>query len=103
MENATLRGEQLLNGLWEMRSSYPSIGDVRGLGLMVAVEFSKDRKPDPMMAKTIQKSCLKRNLLLLTCGTYENVIRWIPPLIVTEEQIEEALVIFLQALDEVTG
>ena len=76
------------------------IGDVRGLGLMVATEFTSDGKPDKETAKSVQKACLNRNLLLLTCGTYENVIRWIPPLIVSEEQIIEAVSVFQEALAE---
>ena len=70
---------------------------------MVATEFSKDGQPANNTAKAIQQACLARNLLLLTCGTYENIIRWIPPVIVTEEQIEDAVGIFAKALEEVTG
>jgi 4-aminobutyrate aminotransferase len=78
------------------------MGDVRGLGLMVGVELSdpSDRRPDGDLAKRIQQGCLSRKLLLLTCGTYGNVIRWIPPLVVTEQQIDEGLTIFAQAMDE---
>jgi 4-aminobutyrate aminotransferase len=103
VENAAKRGKQLRNGLRELQSYFPVIGDVRGLGLMVATEFSKDGQPANTTTKTIQQACLARKLLLLTCGTYENIIRWIPPLIVTEEQIEDALGIFAEALEEVTG
>ena len=88
-------------GLRELKIKYPIIGDVRGLGLMIATEFTRNGEPDKETAVAVQKACLKRNLLLLTCGTYENVIRWIPPLIVTKEQIEDALSIFKQALNEV--
>ena len=84
-----------------IKAKYPVIGDVRGLGLMVATEFTSDGKPDKETAKSVQKACLDRNLLLLTCGTFENVIRWIPPLIVSGEQIAGAISIFDQALTEV--
>lgn len=100
--NAQRRGGQLQDGLLALQSEYPQIGDVRGRGLMVATEFSRDGKPDAATTKAVQKACLKRNLLLLTCGTYENVIRWIPPLIVSELQISEALDIFKNSLQEVT-
>jgi 4-aminobutyrate aminotransferase len=100
VENAAARGEQLLMGLRELQIKYPGIGDVRGLGLMAATEFTKEDGPDKDTAKAVQQACLARNLLLLTCGTYENVIRLIPPLIVTEEQVEDALGIFAQALEE---
>jgi 4-aminobutyrate aminotransferase len=75
------------------------MGDVRGLGLMVGAEFrTPDRKPDKSTAKAIAQRCLEENLLLLTCGPWDNTIRWIPPLIVTAGQIDNALVIFQSAL-----
>ena len=101
VENAAARGDQLLQGLFELKRKYPIIGDVRGLGLMVATEFTKDGKPDLVTTKAVQNECLANNLLLLTCGTYENVIRWIPPLIVSKEQIDEALSTFDLALAKV--
>ena len=101
VENAAERGKQLLHRLRELKSKSPVIGDVRGLGLMAATEFTSDGKPDKETTKAVHKACLDRNLLLLTCGTYENIIRWIPPLIVTEEQIDDAVEIFTQALEEV--
>ena len=103
VENAAKRGEQLLIGLRELQVKFPVIGDVRGLGLMVATEFTRNGGPDKETAKAVQNACLARNLLILTCGTYENVIRWIPPLIVTEGQIEDVLGIFTQALEEVNN
>lgn len=102
LENAMLRGSQLINRLRSVQSDYPIIGDVRGLGLMIGVEFrGKDRKPDKTTAKAVVQACFDRNLILLTCGTYDNVIRWIPPLIVTEEQVEKAIDIFIDALQSV--
>jgi 4-aminobutyrate aminotransferase len=101
--NAAERGEQLRTRLRELQTRFPTIGDVRGLGLMVGVELTTNSKPDKNTAKALQAACLERNLLILTCGTYENVIRWIPPLIVTEEQINSAVDIFREALEEVAG
>jgi 4-aminobutyrate aminotransferase len=104
LDNARQRGQQLVNGLRNLQSRYPVIGDVRGLGLMVASEFrASDRQPDKATAKAIVHACLDRKLMLLTCGPWDNTIRWIPPLVVTEEQITEALDIFSQALDEIVG
>jgi 4-aminobutyrate aminotransferase len=100
VDNAAQRGEQLIRSLRDLQSKFPVIGDVRGLGLMVATEFTRDGEPDKETAKAVQNACLERKLLILTCGTYENVIRWIPPLIVTAEQIEAALGIFTAALEE---
>ena len=98
--NAALMGEHLMDGLRKLQTQYLVISDVRGRGLMVGVEFKRDGQPDAATTKAVQGACLERNLMLLTCGTYENVIRWIPPLIVTTEQIDTALDIFAEALRE---
>lgn len=100
VENALARGAQLLTGLLKLQHNFESIGDVRGLGLMTATEFSKaNGEPATDTAKAVVKAAFERGLMLLTCGTYDNVIRWIPPLVVTAEQIDEALKIFASALD----
>jgi 4-aminobutyrate aminotransferase len=97
--NARTRGAQLISRLKDIQSKYEVIGDVRGLGLMVGVEFRNfERKPDKTTTKTVINACLAEKLLLLSCGTYDNVIRWIPPLIVTEKQIDDAVDIFENAL-----
>ncbi len=102
MENAQQMGERLQVGLHHLQEEYSAIGDIRGRGLMIGAEFSdKNGQPDKKTAKAVAKACIDRNLLLLTCGSYENVIRWIPPLIVTGEQIDDALGIFEEALQEV--
>ncbi len=99
VENSASMGAFLMDGLRSLQKRYPVVGDVRGLGLMVATEFNtEDGKPVAEAAKSVQNACLEQDLLLLTCGTYENVIRWIPPLIVTKEQIKQALDIFESAL-----
>lgn len=100
-ENAARMGERLVDGLVELQGRYPVIGDVRGRGLMIGTEFTSRGKPDKDITKAVQKACLDRRLLLLTCGSYENVIRWIPPLVVNEAQIDEALAIFEDALRQV--
>lgn len=101
-ENATVRGEQLRQGLKLLQQQYPVMGDVRGPGLMVAVEFTDATgKADAQTTGQVLQQCLEANLLLLSCGTYKNVIRWIPPLIVSEQQIAEALKIFEKALQTV--
>ena len=98
-ENAAARGARLMAGLRELQARDPGIGDVRGLGLMVGVEFvDRDGRPDAARAKAVQRACLDERLLLLTCGTFENVVRWIPPLVVTDAQIDEALATFARAL-----
>ncbi|GIK72080.1 MAG: aspartate aminotransferase family protein [Chloroflexota bacterium] len=99
VENAAVQGDRLMAGLRELQAEYPEIGDVRGRGLMVGVEFTgQDHQPAAEIATRVQKACIERNLLLLTCGTYGNVIRWIPPLVVNSQQIDEALAIFNEAM-----
>jgi 4-aminobutyrate aminotransferase len=97
-ENAAAMGERLTDGLVELQGRYPVIGDIRGYGLMVGTEFTRDGQPDKDITKAVQKACIERNLLLLTCGSYENVIRWIPPLVVNAQQIDDGLTIFEDAL-----
>ncbi|MBI5670970.1 MAG: aminotransferase class III-fold pyridoxal phosphate-dependent enzyme [Chloroflexi bacterium] len=99
--NAARMGERLLDGLTELQGRYPVIGNVRGRGLMVGTEFTRDGQPDKDTTKAVQKACIERRLLLLTCGSYENVIRWIPPLVVNETQIDAALTTFEEALQAV--
>lgn len=102
LENARVRGDQLIKHLKRVQLDYPVIGDVRGLGLMIGVEFrSLDRKPDKITTKAVVTECFNNKLMLLTCGTYDNVIRWIPPLIVTEDEIDMAVSIFTDAIRSV--
>jgi 4-aminobutyrate aminotransferase len=99
-DQAQVRGEQLTHRLKHLQEEFSEIGDVRGLGLMVGVEFrNSDGKPDKASAKAVLHACQEKGLLLLTCGAWDNTIRWIPPLVVTEAQIDEAVDIFAAALD----
>ncbi|MDH4142873.1 MAG: aspartate aminotransferase family protein, partial [Chloroflexota bacterium] len=101
--NARERGVQFLAGLRGLQDRHRSIGDARGLGLMVAMEFVKPdqgdgRAPDPDLAKRVQAEAFDRGLLVLTAGTYVNVIRIIPPLVTTAEEVDRALAIIGEAL-----
>jgi 4-aminobutyrate aminotransferase len=99
LDNAVRMGEHLMQGLRSLQAEHPVVGDVRGLGLMVAVEFTGvDGQQDKAFAAAVQNACLEDRLLLLTCGTYGNVIRWIPPLVVNAGQIDTALETFGRAL-----
>jgi 4-aminobutyrate aminotransferase len=102
LENAAERGLQLMTGLGKLQEQYSQIGDVRGKGLMIGTEFVLDSKPAKAkgLAKDIIHRAEDRGLLLLSCGTYDNTIRWIPPLNVTSEQIRDALNIFSESLRE---
>jgi len=105
LENATERGVQLMTGLRKLQEEYSQIGDVRGRGLMVGTEFVVDGRADkakPLVKEIIHKA-EENNLLLLSCGTYDNTLRWIPPLNVTAEQINDGLKIFENALKETLG
>lgn len=99
--NAARRGAELSSGLREIAANDARIGDVRGPGLMVGVEFVKDRatrEPDGATCENIIGRCADEGLLLLSCGVQHNVIRWIAPLDVTSEEIAEALGIFCHVL-----
>jgi 4-aminobutyrate aminotransferase len=99
VENAARQGELLLKHLRSLQQHFPLVGDVRGLGLMVACEFTAaDGQPDRTTAKAVISKCLDNGLLLLTCGPYDNTVRWIPPLVVTADQIGEGIEIFEKAL-----
>lgn len=101
LENTQERGTQLFSGLRHLQEVYPGLGDVRGLGLMIGAEFrTPDRKPDKDVAKAVVHSCLDDGLILITCGSWDNTVRWIPPLTVDEKQINHALDIFSKALEE---
>jgi 4-aminobutyrate aminotransferase len=97
--NSQRMGSVLMTGLHKLREDHPEIGDVRGLGLMVATEFTTESAaPWTDRAKAVTKAALDEGLLLLTCGSYDNIIRWIPPLVVNEGQVKEALGKFERAL-----
>jgi 4-aminobutyrate aminotransferase len=103
IENSARLGAKLLAELQSLQQRFPALGDVRGLGLMVGAEFSTPAgEPDKATARAVQKQCLEGGLMLLTCGTYGNVIRWIPPLIINESHLSEALTIFEKALEAAT-
>lgn len=105
LENANARGSQLQTGLRKLQEEYPQIGDVRGLGLMIGTEFEVDGKYQKAkgLVKNIITAAEKRGLLLLSCGTYDSTVRWIPPLNVTEAQVNDALGIFSASLKEAVG
>jgi 4-aminobutyrate aminotransferase len=103
--NAAARGAQLLAGLRAMAARHPAIGDVRGLGLMVALELVRPeegdgRAPDGAAAKRVLAAALARHLMLLTAGPYGNVVRIIPPLVTTVEEVDLALGVLDEACAE---
>jgi 4-aminobutyrate aminotransferase / (S)-3-amino-2-methylpropionate transaminase / 5-aminovalerate transaminase len=92
-------GEIALPRLTEMLDAHPAVGDVRGRGAMVALELvSADGSPDPATAGRIAAACHAEGLLLLTAGTYGNVLRLLPPLVMPEDLLEEGLGLLGKAL-----
>jgi 4-aminobutyrate aminotransferase len=99
LANTWDRGIQLMTGLRHLQEEHPQIADVRGLGLMIGSEFrTASGKPDRAMAKAVVHDCQDAGLLLLTCGPWDNTVRWIPPLNVGSEHIAAALQIFAGAV-----
>lgn len=99
IENSAAMGRILLSRLRNLQGQYPEIGDVRGLGLMIGTEFtSPQHEPWGDRAQAVVKAALAQGLLLLTCGPWENTVRWIPPLLINESHIQEAVTKFETAL-----
>jgi 4-aminobutyrate aminotransferase len=99
--NAAARGEQLRRGLRQLHNRFPEVGDIRGLGLMMAVDLVKSRDPlipDPLLRDEIVQAAFQKGLLLLGCG--ESALRFCPPLCVTPAQVDMALHILTQVLAE---
>ncbi|MBI2411857.1 MAG: aspartate aminotransferase family protein [Deltaproteobacteria bacterium] len=97
--NAQKMGAYALKRLNSLKEKRRAIGDVRGLGLMIGVEFiKKDGAPDRESTERVIKKCLKNGLVLIECGVDKNVIRIMPPLTVTEGEMKKALDIFEEAV-----
>jgi 4-aminobutyrate aminotransferase and related aminotransferases len=103
VENSRVRGDELQAGLKEIQSRFPSIGDVRGWGLMQGIEFSTaEGQPDAATAAAIQQETTGHGLLTLTCGPQGNVVRLIPALVVTAQEITLGLERFEAAVSAVS-
>jgi 4-aminobutyrate aminotransferase len=97
--NSAEVGAYLQDGLRKLMSKYDCIGDVRGFGMMLGVEFVRDRasrEPAPELRDRVEVECYNRGLILLGCGY--NAIRWSPPLILTRENVDVALEIFDESI-----
>jgi len=104
VENSAARGAELMAGLRAIAADDVRIGDVRGLGLMIGVEFVRDRatrEPDGALCEAVIQGCADAGLLVISCGVEHNVIRWIAPLNVASAEIDEALGIFGRVLHSV--
>jgi len=99
LENAGRVGAYAMGRLNSLKKKYPSIGDVRGIGLMIGVELvKKDGSPDTRLMKHVLKECEKRGLIIVECGRHKNIARFMPPLVVTKAQMEDAIGIFEESL-----
>jgi 4-aminobutyrate aminotransferase len=99
VENSKDMGQVLVAGLGKVAAGTPQIADVRGLGLMIGAELvTTDGHPDPDLAAATQRIAVEEGLLLLTCGPWNNVVRFIPPLIVTVSQVEAGVAAFERSL-----
>ena len=104
MDNAAKMGERLLSGLRKLQQRYDRIGDVRGIGLMIGVEFVKDRKtkePDGEFVAQLEQLAFRKGLLLLSCG--RSVIRIAPPLVLTAYDVDTGLALLDDCLKELCG
>lgn len=103
IQNARERGAQLLTGVRQLQRRHALVGDTRGLGLMVALELVRPgegdgRVPDPGAVKAVLAAALERELMLLSAGPYGNVVRLIPPLVTTADEVDRALGVLDEAL-----
>jgi diaminobutyrate-2-oxoglutarate transaminase len=95
-EHAATVGLDLMNKLRQLQSHHPQLGDVRGRGLMIGVEIvdPDGNRPDTALAAAIQVECLKRGLILELGGRHGSVVRFLPPLIITQQQLDHVCEIF---------
>lgn len=104
-ERAVVLGDKLKAKLEALKADVPQIADVRGPGAMIAVEFCKpgSHDADAAFAKLVQTRALDRGLLLLVCGVYSNVVRFLFPLTIQEQVFDEAIGILEEVLVETVG
>jgi 4-aminobutyrate aminotransferase / (S)-3-amino-2-methylpropionate transaminase / 5-aminovalerate transaminase len=106
-EHLLLRATQIGEKIRKMLA-FPAkhIGEVRGLGAMVGIEFVKDKvskEPDAVFTKAVVKRCYEQGVIVLTAGSRGNVIRLLPPLVIRDAQIEEAMQVFVSVVQDVEG
>ena len=103
VRNAAEVGERLMNGLRALADRHPLVGDVRGMGLMIGVEFVRDRRTKeraPEARNAVVQAMFRRGVLILGAG--RNAIRFAPPLVLTADQADAALRVFDEAITEVS-
>ncbi|MGD8967996.1 MAG: aminotransferase class III-fold pyridoxal phosphate-dependent enzyme, partial [Anaerolineae bacterium] len=101
LENARKQGAYMMEALFDLEAESPLVGEVRGVGLMIAVEFVKpdtDKEPNSEAVRRILNRCLEDGLLMYPCGHWSQTIRLIPPLTISHEQVDQGLEIFRRAV-----
>jgi 4-aminobutyrate aminotransferase len=101
LKNSAEQGSYLKERLQQLKAKYPVVNDVRGLGLMIGIEFAHARDAQSLDAKlrdSVMRRCFESGLLLLGCG--ESTLRFCPPLIVSRGEVDTALEIFDAVVDE---
>jgi 4-aminobutyrate aminotransferase/(S)-3-amino-2-methylpropionate transaminase len=99
---ATAVGDQLRERMLEWQQRFPKVGNVRGLGAMLAIELVEDvesKEPAPELASAVTNEAAKRGLLLLKSGIYSNCIRVLTPLTLSDAELDEALGVWEEALE----
>ncbi len=100
LANATRQGERLIDGIRTAVQGHTCVAEVRGRGLMIGIEFAQGSEltPRPDLAKGLLHEAFDRKLLLLSCGTYGQVVRIIPPLVTTDDEVDSAIGIIGESL-----
>jgi 4-aminobutyrate aminotransferase len=104
IENSAAKGAELIRRLRELQQRAPAIGEVRGLGLMIGVELvKKDGTPNTELQKQIRKVCLDSGMVVLSCGPHDSVLRLVPPLNLSQAELDEGWEILNGAFQEVAA
>ncbi|WP_061964028.1 4-aminobutyrate--2-oxoglutarate transaminase [Demequina aurantiaca] len=104
VERASQIGAKLVDRLQQIQAADSRLGEVRGRGAMVAAEFVRPgtREPDAALAVAVAKASIAQGVVLLTCGTYGNVVRFLPPLSISDDLLDEGLDVVAAALKEIS-
>ncbi|SMX97464.1 MULTISPECIES: 4-aminobutyrate--2-oxoglutarate transaminase [unclassified Brevibacterium] len=105
VDNAAHIGEIVTDRLTKLQGKYPEVGDVRGRGAMIAAEFVQHDSidPNPDLVKKIADHCAKNGVLVLTTGTFGNILRFLPPLTISDELLNDAFDVIDEAIAASVG